>query len=160
MTHFFDESFVIAVCFFVFLYFAYRPIKNAIIASLDARIAEIKADVAKSQELRIQAENLLDQVKKELQDVHKLQETELESAESKSRDLMHERMKEIDAIFSQKKSSLGQTLDYETEKLLKNLQLEFGQKTIAIVRQYLEATQNNHSSDQELIEYFLKQQAD
>ena len=46
MIHFFDESFVIAVCFIIFIYLAYRPVKKAIIASLDARINEIIALMA------------------------------------------------------------------------------------------------------------------
>ena len=40
--HFFDENFWIAVSFVIFLYFAYKPIKKAIINSLDAKINEIK----------------------------------------------------------------------------------------------------------------------
>ena len=62
--HFFDESFVVAVCFVIFVYLAYRPIKKAIIASLDARIEEIKQKLAQAEKLKADAKSLLDKVER------------------------------------------------------------------------------------------------
>ena len=50
--HFFDASFVIAVCFVIFIYLAYRPVKKAILASLDARINEIKEKLSQAERLK------------------------------------------------------------------------------------------------------------
>ena len=52
MVHFFDESLVIAICFIIFIYLAYRPIKKAIVASLDARIDEIKTKLTETEALK------------------------------------------------------------------------------------------------------------
>ena len=66
MMHFFDASFVIAVCFVIFIYLAYRPVKKAILASLDARINEIKEKLSQAERLKEEAKSLLDEVEKEL----------------------------------------------------------------------------------------------
>jgi F-type H+-transporting ATPase subunit b len=160
MPNFFDESFVIAICFLVFLYFVYKPVKKSIISSLDLKIAQIQDDVRKSHKLRLEAEKLLQEIKKEIHNITEKQNAALDANEAGIKILTDARIQEIDAYFAKKKESLGKSADYETTKATKKLQAEFGEKLILLVSKYLHETKNNNKSDQELIEYFLKQQAD
>lgn len=66
MIHFFDESFVVAVCFIIFIYFAYQPVKKAIIASLDARIEEIKTRLAETEQVKKDAKLFLEEIEREM----------------------------------------------------------------------------------------------
>ena len=66
MIDFLDESFVVAVCFIIFIYLAYRPVRKAIVASLDARIEEIKAKLAETEKVKKDAKLLLEEIEQEM----------------------------------------------------------------------------------------------
>ena len=156
MIHFFDESFVIAVCFIIFIYLAYRPVKKAIIASLDARIEEIKQKLAQAEKLKADAKSLLDKVEKELGDFEVRKKDILESAQNSIERLVETRNKELSLLLARKKDSAIKAIDNEREKASDKLRSEFTKTVLKLVKTYLTQTKNNDVSDQEIIERFLK----
>jgi len=64
--HFFDENFWVAISFILFLYFAYKPVKKAIINSLDVKIDDIKQKFAESEKIKTEAKLLLEEIQKEM----------------------------------------------------------------------------------------------
>ncbi len=156
MMHFFDESFVVAVCFVIFVYLAYRPIKKAIIASLDARIEEIKQKLAQAEKLKADAKSLLDKVEKELGDFEVRKKDILESAQNSIERLVETRNKELSLLLARKKDSAIKAIDNEREKASDKLRSEFTETVLKLVKTYLTQTKNNDVSDQEIIERFLK----
>ncbi len=156
MMHFFDESFVVAVCFVIFVYLAYRPIKKAIIASLDARIEEIKQKLTQAEKLKADAKSLLDKVEKELGDFEVRKKDILESAQNSIERLVETRNKELSLLLARKKDSAIKAIDNEREKASDKLRSEFTETVLKLVKTYLTQTKNNDVSDQEIIERFLK----
>ena len=156
MIHFFDESFVIAVCFIIFIYLAYRPVKKAIIASLDARINEIKEKLAKAERLKEEAKNLLDEVEKELDEFEARKKDIITSAQNSIERLVETKNKEISLLLARKKDSAIKAIDNEREKASDSLKLEFTETVLNLVKNYLIQTKNNAVSDQEIIERFIK----
>ena len=156
MIHFFDESFVIAVCFIIFIYLAYRPVKKAIIASLDARINEIKEKLAKAERLKEEAKNLLDEVEKELGRFEARKKDILASAQNSIERLVETKNKEIGLLLARKKDSAIKAIDNEREKASDSLKIEFTETVLNLVKSYLVQTKNNAVSDQEIIERFIK----
>ncbi|MEA0970932.1 ATP synthase subunit b precursor [Candidatus Megaera venefica] len=156
MMHFFDESFVVAVCFVIFIYLAYRPVKKAIIASLDARIEEIKQKLAQAEKLKADAKSLLDKVEKELGDFEVRKKDILESAQNSIERLVETRNKELSLLLARKKDSAIKAIDNEREKASDILRFEFTETVLKLVKTYLTQTKNNDVSDQEIIERFLK----
>ena len=156
MMHFFDESFVVAVCFVIFIYLAYRPVKKAIIASLDARIEEIKQKLAQAEKLKADAKSLLDKVEKELGDFEVRKKDILESAQNSIERLVEKRNKELSLLLARKKDSAIKAIDNEREKASDILRSEFTETVLKLVKTYLTQTKNNDVSDQEIIERFLK----
>jgi len=156
MMHFFDESFVVAVCFVIFVYLAYRPVKKAIIASLDARIEEIKQKLAQAEKLKADAKSLLDKVEKELGDFEVRKKDILESAQNSIERLVETRNKELSLLLARKKDSAIKAIDNEREKASDKLRSEFTETVLKLVKTYLTQTKNNDVSDQEIIERFLK----
>jgi F-type H+-transporting ATPase subunit b len=156
MMHFFDESFVVAVCFVIFIYLAYRPVKKAIIASLDARIEEIKQKLAQAEKLKADAKSLLDKVEKELGDFEVRKKDILESAQNSIERLVETRNKELSLLLARKKDSAIKAIDNEREKASDILRSEFTETVLKLVKTYLTQTKNNDVSDQEIIERFLK----
>ena len=156
MIHFFDESFVIAVCFIIFIYLAYRPVKKAIIASLDARINEIKEKLAKAERLKEEAKSLLDEVEKELDEFEARKKDIITSAQNSIEHLVETKNKEISLLLARKKDSAIKAIDNEREKASDSLKLEFTETVLNLVKNYLIQTKNNAVSDQEIIERFIK----
>jgi len=156
MMHFFDESFVVAVCFIIFVYLAYRPVKKAIIASLDARIEEIKGKLAQAEKLKEDAKSLLDEVEKELGGFEVRKKDILISAQNSIERLIETKNKEISLLLARKKDSAVKAIDNEREKASDSLKLEFTETVLNLVKSYLIQTKNNAVSDQEIIERFIK----
>lgn len=156
MMHFFDASFVIAVCFVIFIYLAYRPVKKAILASLDARINEIKEKLSQAERLKEEAKSLLDEVEKELGRFEARKKDILASAQNSIERLVETKNKEIGLLLARKKDSAIKAIDNEREKASDSLKIEFTETVLNLVKSYLVQTKNNAVLDQEIIERFIK----
>lgn len=156
MIHFFDESFVIAVCFIIFIYLAYRPIKKAIVASLDARIDEIKTKLAETEELKKDAKLLLDKIKQEMEVFEERKKSILESADTSTQRLVETRTKEMELMLARKKDSAILSIENQKERASDQMRAEFTEAVLKTVRTYLIETKNNSVSDEEIISHLLK----
>lgn len=155
MVHFFDESLVIAICFIIFIYFAYRPLKKAIVASLDARINEIKTTLAETEALKKEAKLLLDEIKQEMEAFEIRKKSILESADISTQRLIETRRKEMELMLARKKDSALKSIENQKEKASDQLRTEFIETVIKIVRTYLIETKNNFVSEEEIIERLM-----
>ena len=156
MIHFFDESFVIALCFVFFIYLAYRPVKKAIVASLDARIDEIKTKLAETEELKKDAKLLLDEIKQEMQVFEERKKSILKSADTSTQRLVETRTKEMELMLARKKESAIKSIDNQKERASDQMRAEFTDAVLKTVRTYLIETKNNSVSDEEIISHLLK----
>jgi F-type H+-transporting ATPase subunit b len=151
MVHFFDESLVIAICFIIFIYLAYRPIKKAIVASLDARINEIKTKLAETEALKQEAKLLLDEIKQEMEAFEERKKSILESADISTQRLIETRKKEMELMLACKKDSAIKSIANQKEKASDQMRTEFIEAVTKTVRAYLIETKNNSVSDEEII---------
>jgi F-type H+-transporting ATPase subunit b len=151
-----DESFWVAISFVIFLYFAYKPIKKAIVASLDARIEEIKKTLAETEKLKEDAKILLDEVRDEVEDFEKRRKQILESANTSTDRLVELRTKETQLLLSRIKNSAIKTIENKKNIASAELRDEFIDTVLSTVRAYLVETKNNNVSDEEIINSFMK----
>ena len=89
--HFFDENFWVAISFILFVYFAYKPVKKAIINSLDVKIDDIKQKFAESEKIKTEAKLLLEEIQKEMMNFEEYKKQIINKAKDiirKSLDLM------------------------------------------------------------------------
>ncbi len=156
MTHFLDESFVVAVCFIVFIYLAYRPVKKAIVASLDARINEIKQKLAETEKLKQDAKLMLSEIEQEMADFEERKKEMLESAKNSTQRLVETKAKEMDLLLARKKDSAIKSIENERVKASNAMRAEFTDSVIDMVRSYLVETKNNSTSDEEILNHFIK----
>jgi F-type H+-transporting ATPase subunit b len=156
MMHFFDESFVVAICFIIFLYFAYRPVKKAIIASLDSKINDIKSKLDETEKLKKEAKQLLDEIKQEIEVFEKRKESILESAKISTERLVDTRSKEIELMLARKKDSAIKSINNQKDKASGEMRAEFTDAVLNTVRAYLVETKNNSVSDEEILAHFTK----
>ncbi|MBN8512147.1 MAG: hypothetical protein J0L79_03840 [Rickettsiales bacterium] len=156
MMHIFDESFVIAICFIIFIYLAFRPVKKAIIASLDARIKEIKQTLSESEKVRSEAKQLLNSVEGELNNFEKKKTDLLANAQNSIERYVEIRNKEINDILERKKESALKSIEHETYKASSRMQSEFTNEVLDLVKKYLAKTKNNGIDDKEILEHLYK----
>ena len=156
MIHFFDESFVVAVCFIIFIYFAYQPVKKAIIASLDARIEEIKTRLAETEQVKKDAKLFLQEIEKEMGAFEERKKTIIESAKTSTERLVETRAKEMELMLARKKDSVIKSIDNQRVKASNAMRAEFTESVLNIVRTYLTETGNNNVSDNEILNHFIK----
>lgn len=154
--HFMDESFWIAVSFIIFLYFAYRPIKKAIIQSLDAKIEEVKKHLEETEKLKQEASDLLTEVKEEMVNFEARRTQILESAEASTTKFIDLRAKEIELSLLRIKDSAVKTIENRKSVAAAELRNQFIDSVMTMVKDYLIKSGNNSVSDQEIIDKFMK----
>ncbi len=154
--HFFNENFIVALCFIIFVYFAYRPIKKAINASLDARIKEIKNKLDEAEKIKKDAKLLLNEIEQEMQSFNHKKKSILKNAENSTQRLVQMKIKEMDLLLSRKKDSAIKSIETQKIKATVAMKAEFTEGVINTVRAYLVKTKNNSVSDEEILHLFLK----
>ena len=155
MMHFFDENFWVAVSFIVFLYFAYKPVRKAIINSLDARINDIKEKLAQTEKLKAEAKSLLEEVQKEMENFESYKQQLLDKAKISTDNLIEKRTKELEIALTRKSNSATSLIENEKSKISEELKNEFTDTVINIVRNYLIESKNNSVSDEAIINKFI-----
>lgn len=153
--HFFDENFWVAVSFIVFLYFAYRPVKKAIINSLDSKINDIKDKLAQTEKVRAEAKLLLEEIQKEIEKFEDYKEEIINKAKISTENLVKKRTKEMELALSRKSDSASQLIENEKSRISEELRNEFTDTVINIVKNYLVESKNNSISDEEIIDKFI-----
>jgi len=156
MTHFLDENFVVAVCFIIFIYLAYRPVKKAIVSSLDARIHEIKQKLAETEKLKQDAKLILNEIEQEMAKFEERKKSILESAKNSTQRLIDTKAKEMDLLLKRKKDSAVKSIENERVKASNIMRTEFTDTVLNMVRSYLVETKNNSTSDEEILNNFIK----
>ncbi|MDC0864458.1 hypothetical protein OAP56_00705 [Rickettsiaceae bacterium] len=151
-----DENFVIALCFAIFLYFAYKPIRKAIIASLDMRIADIKRKFSETEKLKQDAKILLENIQGEMNGFEDRKKKMLSNAKESTEELLQEKIKKMDLVFDRKKEQAIKSIDTHKSKVAQSIQVELSESVEKLVRTYFSETKNNSISDKEIFEHFLK----
>lgn len=159
MMHFMDESFWIAVCFVLFIVLTYRPIKKAIVNSLDSRINEIKQTMEQTQKLRDDARIILEQIELEMKSFESREKSILESAESSTARMVENKTKEIDMQINRMRDSATKSITTLKSKASRELQEEFTQHVMTLVRTYLAESNNNSTGTEEIVNNLLGKQA-
>ena len=147
-----DENFIIALCFLIFIYFSYKPIRNAIISSLDAKINDIKNKLSETEKLRNEAKSLLLEVEKEM-DSFELQKNDiLNSAQVSTKKLVELRKKESEILLTRHKNLAIESINTQKKLACNKMKSEYMEEVLDLVTSYLKETNNNSASDKEILQ--------
>lgn len=153
--HFLDENFWVAVSFIVFLYFAYKPVKKAILNSLDSKINDIKEKLTQTEKVKAEAKLLLEEIQREMEKFEEYKEQIINKAKTSTERLIEKRTKELEIALDRKSKSANQLIENEKSKISEELKNEFTDTVINIVKNYLVESKNNSISDEEIINNFI-----
>jgi F-type H+-transporting ATPase subunit b len=156
MTEFLNAELIVAICFVIFVYLSYRPVKKAILAALDANIAEIKAKLAETEKIKKDAKKLLDEIEEEMKKFEKRKEHILENAKHSTERLIELREKEMDHKLARLKDSAIKHIETEKVRAGEKMKAEFIESVIDMVQSYLVETKNNSVSDEEIFKRLIK----
>ncbi len=150
-----DESFIVAICFLVFVFLAYRPIKRAVVNSLDARINEIKETMHTAQKLRDDAKIILEQLRMEVAHLDNRKQQIIDSSKASTDQLIRTKSKEIDLHIHRMRDSAIKSIDSFKNNASKELREEFTEHVMDLVQNYLKESDNNTTSDGEIMKMRL-----
>lgn len=150
IMHFLDERFWLAVSFIIFLYLAYKPIKKALLNSLDLKITSIKEQVLESQKLNKDAVELLKKTTEQLEKLSNLRDKIIKEGIEITDKLVIEKNKEIEIFLERKQAEAVSLIENQQSEALQILQAELSDKIIKIVTLYFQSSQNEGLKDSEI----------
>lgn len=156
MIQLFDERFWLAICFLIFVYLVYRPIKNIILKSLDDKIVAIKNQVLEAQKLNEDMTLLFEDAVKQIQQIEVLREEMLKDGKETANNLIEQQNAEIDKFLESKKLETIDLMNRQKLEASQMLQSEFCDKMVELVATYMQSTKNNSMSDSEIAKNLME----
>lgn len=152
MIQIFNESFIIAICFVMFLYIIFRPVKKTINTSLENKIVVIKDIVKETEESKNEAQRLLKKLQNDMKIFDEKRERLLKTAAMLTEDLVDSRSQEMYSYMNRSRDLALKSIEDKKNKVGESMKSELIQSTLLNVHEYLTKTENNNVSDGEIME--------
>ncbi|WP_375358883.1 ATP F0F1 synthase subunit B [Candidatus Tisiphia endosymbiont of Neophilaenus lineatus] len=152
----FDEKFWLAVCFLIFVYLVYRPIKNIILKSLDDKIMAIKDQVLEAQKLNEDMTLLFEDATAQIQQIEVLREKMIKDGKETANNIIKQQNEEIDKFLESKKLETIDLMNRQKLEASQMLQSEFCDKMVELVTIYIRSTKNDSISDSEIAKRLME----
>ena len=145
--HFIDERFWLALSFFIFIYLAYKPIKRAILNSLDAKIDAIKTRLTEAENLKKEAKLLLEKTEIQMNRLTILHQEMLHDAKIQTNQTIEEGTSEIENLLQRRRMEAINEIERQKLQACSKIQSEFSDKVIKTVTEYFKITEHESLSD-------------
>lgn len=152
----FDEKFWLAICFLIFVYLVYRPIKNIILKSLDDKIMVIKDQVLEAQKLNEDMTLLFEDATAQIQQIEVLREKMIKDSKETANNIIKQQNEEIDKFLESKKLETIDLMNRQKLEASQMLQSEFCDKMVELVTIYMRSTKNDSISDSEIAKRLME----
>lgn len=150
-----NENFWLAISFIIFMYLAYRPVKKAILSSLDSKISEIQMRVLEAEALKKDAELMLKRTEEEIAHLGVMRDKIINEAKGAAAILVNERTKTMELLLERKQSESINFINHKKSQACSNIQSEFAEVVTKLVSEYFRSSKNDSLSDQEIAKLFL-----
>lgn len=141
-----DTNFWVALSFILFLLVAYRYGKDAMIGTLDARIEKIRADIETAENLRVEAQELLDQYQRKAKDALSESEELMDSAQRQAEEIRRNLDIETEEVIKLKEHQLEERLKRLEEQAISDIRFQVTdiatQATMQIIAEKLGKKEN------------------
>lgn len=152
----FDEKFWLAICFLIFVYLVYRPIKNIILKSLDDKITAIKDQVLEAQKLNKDMTLLFENAEVQIQQIEVLREKMIKDGKETANNIIKQQNEEFDKFLESKKLETIDLMNRQKLEASQMLQSEFCDKMLELVAIYMQSTKNDSISDSEIAKRLME----
>jgi F-type H+-transporting ATPase subunit b len=142
-----DPKFWLAIAFFIFIGAAIKYVLPIIIKMIDGKRAFISEQIAKANEMRLKAENLLAEAEKYHKDSIVYSEELIEVAKKEVETILENSRKAIEDELNTKMELSSLKIKQEEEKVIRNLKLAIVEAAIKSIEQSLSKTENKKISE-------------
>ncbi|MCP5369113.1 MAG: hypothetical protein H6909_00230 [Rickettsiaceae bacterium] len=154
MTDIINEELIVAICFILFVFLVYRPIKKSILNVLEQKILEIKNHLHKTANIKEEAEKTLKLLESELKVFEQSKKNILLEAKHNIENSIALKNEEMKLLLARIENSALQNLQYQADQATENMKKQFIDKTINLVQNYLKETNNNSLTQEDIIKLF------
>lgn len=151
-----DEKFWLAICFVVFIIFAYRPIKKAVLGVIDRRIDLIRNELKNAKAMRVEAEAALEESQKHLESIVAARNNLLKTAKMDIAKISKESERELDILLERKERDTENRLEQLKANATKDLSKTFTKVAKELTEQYFNENKSKLPKDQILASHLLK----
>jgi F-type H+-transporting ATPase subunit b len=153
---FLDERFLLAISFIIFLYLTYKPIKKAIISSLDKKIEEIQKELLEAEALKKDAIVLLKETEDKIAGLDNFKESMIQDAKMESGQLIKKKEEELELFLKHKKEESLQFITNQKQKTFNKEKSDFVQLVVELIEEYFKSSNNASMSDIEIVKKIRK----
>lgn len=147
---FLNESFWLAICFVIFIYVLYHPIKKALFNTLNEKINIIKEEIKKAEIIKHESEELLKATTIKVNKLLTNKQNIINDTITLTNDLFKKSQEEINiSINTQKKEALN-LLQNQYDSLYYKIKSDIMLDTQKLVTEYLNKTNNHNLSDTDI----------
>jgi F0F1-type ATP synthase membrane subunit b/b' len=147
-----DETLVLALSFATFVYFAYRPARSFIIASLDNRIFAIKKRFSAIDDIKHKASLSLNEAERKIAGLDDIKTSRMQEVDLEIKYLTNLHNEEMRLLLNYKKTEMiSATKQHETQ-IMSELQSEILREATKLVQRYFLSSKNSFS-DLEIANY-------
>lgn len=154
---FLDERFWLAISFVTFIYIVYKPVKKAIIASLDKKIAAIKQELIETEALKKEAHNLLKETRHKVSELDTIKKYMIREAKIEAEQLIKKNDEELELFLRHKKAESLQFINHKKRLAFNKEKNEFIQSVVKLISQYFKDSDNSSMSDIEIVQKIRKE---
>lgn len=140
-----DAHFWLALGFVVFIYLVYRPIRNAILNTLEKQISNVKSQVTTANNTKMDAQELLNKAQKRITELESIKEQMLNDASINAEQLISKQTQQIELMLNIKKSDALNLIENKKLQVCNQMKQEFTNTLVDLLTEYFKSTHKDQS---------------
>lgn len=154
MENFINESVIIAVATVIFAFLAFKPAKKSILSMLDNKILEIASKIKQAEDMKNDAEAMLNQIQEELNNAKTTAKDIIESAKLKSKNILEDAKKDMEVITQRRTDLTIERISQQEKLIVEEFKQEVLKKALTKVEESF-TKKLTPSTKKQLVEYSI-----
>lgn len=151
-----NASFWVAISFCIFVFLAYRPIKNALFKYLDNEIANVASSLSDAKKLKEEAEEMVNSLKLSIKELEQERLSIIKTVEEQNNILIATQKKELDLIIYRKEKETIDRIDQLTLEATDEIKNILSSKSAKFVENYISNNRKSFPSDKDIASFLSK----
>lgn len=154
MENFINESVIIAIATVIFTFLSFKPAKKSILGMLDNKILEIASKIKQAEDMKNEAEAMLNQIQEELNNARTTAKDIIESAKLKSKNILEDAKKEMEVITKRRTDLTIERISQQEKLIIEEFKHEVLKKALTKVEESFK-NKLTPSTKKQLVEYSI-----
>lgn len=151
-----NASFWLAISFCIFVFVAYKPIKNALLKYLDNEIANVVTSLADAKKLKEEAEEMVNSLKLSIKKLEQERLSIMKIVEEQNNLLIESQKKELDLMMRRREQETIDRIDQLTLEATSEIKNILSSKSAVVAGNYISNNRESFPRDHTVASLFLK----